>query len=67
MIFEEKKMDLSPSQSSYYLVTGTIIATIGILGMVSVYVENTPFWIYIVVFIIVLALLVIMRSISKKG
>ncbi len=65
--FEEKKMDLSPSQSSYYLVTGTIIATIGILGMVSVYVENTPFWIYIVVFIIVLALLVIMRSISKKG
>lgn len=66
-VFEEKEISLSPSQSSYYFVIGTISAMIGILGFLSVYVSGLSVWVYVLTIIVVIALLIIIRSISKKG
>lgn len=64
---KDSAMDFMPSESSYYLVSGCLVAAIGILGLVWVFVENIQVWYLVVAFIIVVALLVIYRSISKKG
>lgn len=58
--------DFAPSESSFYLVTGVLLATVGILGFVDM-LTNTDTWALVAIFIAVFALLVIYRSVSKKG
>jgi len=64
--FQEAQLDFAPSESSFYLVIGTLLATVGALGFVDL-MTDIEMWILVVVFILVFALLIIYRSVSKKG
>ena len=64
--FKEARMDFAPSESSFYLVIGTLLATVGALGFVDI-LTDIEMWVLVVVFILVFALLIIYRSVSKKG
>lgn len=64
--FADAKLDFAPSDSSFYLVIGTLLATVGALGFVDL-LTDVEVWVLVAVFILVFALLIIYRSISKKG
>jgi len=64
--FKEAQMDFAPSESSFYLVVGTLLATVGALGFVDM-LTDVEMWLLVVVFILVFALLIIYRSVSRKG
>ena len=64
--FQEAKLDFAPSDSSFYLVIGTLLATVGILGFVDL-LTDVEMWVLVVVFILIFALLIMYRSISRKG
>ena len=64
--FKEARMDFAPSESSFYLVIGTLLATVGALGFVDM-LTDVEMWVLVVVFILVFALLIIYRSVSRKG
>ena len=64
--FKDASLDFAPSDSSFYLVTGTLLATVGILGFVDL-LTDVEMWVLVAVFILVFALLIMYRSISKKG
>ena len=55
-----KQSDIGPSQSSYYLVNGVILATIGALGFVKMN-TDLSWWIIVAIFMVVIALLLIWR------
>ena len=64
--FKDASLDFAPSDSSFYLVTGTLLATVGILGFVDL-LTDVEMWVLVVVFILIFALLIMYRSISRKG
>ena len=64
--FQEAKLDFAPSDSSFYLVIGTLLATVGVLGFVDM-LTDVDMWVLVAAFILVFALLVTYRSVSKKG
>ena len=64
--FADAKLDFAPSDSSFYLVIGTLLATVGALGFVDL-LTDVEMWVLVAVFILVFALLIMYRSISKKG
>ena len=64
--FKDSTLDFAPSESSYYLVVGTLLATVGVLGFVDM-LTDVEVWVLVAVFILIFALLIIHRSISKKG
>ncbi len=64
--FADAKLDFAPSDSSFYLVIGTLLATVGALGFVDL-LTDVEMWVLVAVFILIFALLIIYRSISKKG
>ena len=64
--FKDASLDFAPSDSSFYLVTGTLLATVGALGFVDL-LTDIEMWVLVVIFILVFALLIIYRNISKKG
>ena len=64
--FKNASLDFAPSDSSFYLVTGTLLATVGILGFVDL-LTDVEMWVLVVVFILIFALLIMYRSISRKG
>ena len=64
--FQDAKLDFAPSDSSFYLVTGTLLATVGVLGFVDM-LTDVDIWILVAAFILVFAILITYRSGSKKG
>lgn len=64
--FADAKLDFAPSDSSFYLVIGTLLMTVGALGFVDL-LTDVEMWVLVAVFILVFALLIMYRSISKKG
>ena len=64
--FADAKLDFAPSDSSFYLVIGTLLATVGALGFVDL-LTDVEMWVLVAVFILVFAILIMYRSISKKG
>ena len=64
--FKEAKLDFAPSDSSFYLVIGTLLATVGALGFVDM-LTDVEMWVLVAVFILIFALLITYRSVSKKG
>ncbi len=64
--FADAKLDFAPSDSSFYLVIGTLLATVGALGFVDL-LTDVEMLVRVAVFILIFALLIIYRSISKKG
>ena len=64
--FKEAQLDFAPSESSFYLVIGTLLATVGALGFIDL-MTDIEMWILVVVFILVFAILIVYRSVSKKG
>ena len=64
--FQDAKLDFAPSDSSFYLVTGTLLATVGVLGFVDM-LTDVDIWILVAAFILVFAILITYRSVSKKG
>ena len=64
--FADAKLDFAPSESSFYLVIGTLLTTVGILGFIDL-LTDVEMWVLVAVFILVFAILIIYRSISKKG
>ena len=64
--FQDAKLDFAPSDSSFYLVIGTLLATVGVLGFVDM-TTDVEIWVLIAVFILVFAILITYRSISRKG
>ena len=57
-----KQSNVSSSPSSYYLVNGVIIGTLGVLGFVKLN-TDLSWWIIIAIFMIVIALLLMWRVI----
>ena len=64
--FQDAKLDFAPSDSSFYLVIGTLLATVGVLGFVDM-TTDVEIWVLVAVFILVFAILITYRSVSKKG
>ena len=64
--FQEAKLDFTPSDSSFYLVIGTLLATVGVLGFVDM-TTDVEIWVLVAAFILVFAILITYRSVSKKG
>ena len=64
--FQEAKLDFAPSDSSFYLVIGTLLATVGVLGFVDM-TTDVDLWVLVAAFILVFAILITYRSVSKKG
>ena len=64
--FKDAQLDFAPSDSSFYLVVGTLLATVGALGFIDM-MTDIEMWVLVVVFILVFALLIIYRSVSRKG
>ena len=64
--FQEAKLDFAPSDSSFYLVIGTLLATVGVLGFVDM-MTDVEIWVLVAAFILVFAILITYRSVSKKG
>ena len=64
--FADAKLDFAPSDSSFYLVIGTLLTTVGALGFVDL-LTDVEMWVLVAVFILVFAILIMYRSISKKG
>ena len=64
--FKDAQLDFAPSESSFYLVIGTLLATVGTLGFVDM-MTDVEMWVLVVAFILVFALLIIYRSVSRKG
>ena len=64
--FADAKLDFAPSDSSFYLVIGTLLMTVGALGFVDL-LTDVEMWVLVAVFVLVFALLIMYRSISKKG
>ena len=64
--FMDAALDFAPSDSSFYLVIGTLLTTVGALGFVDM-LTDVEVWVLVTVFILVFALLIIYRSISRKG
>ena len=64
--FKDAQLDFAPSESSFYLVIGTLLATVGALGFVDM-MTDVEVWVLVVAFILVFALLIIYRSVSRKG
>ena len=64
--FKDASLDFAPSDSAFYLVTGTLLATVGVLGLVEL-LTDVETWVLVVIFILIFALLIMYRSISKKG
>ena len=57
-----KQSNVSSSPSSYYLVNGVIIGTLGVLGFVKLN-TDLSWWIIVAIFMIVIALLLMWRVI----
>lgn len=55
---------IGPSASSYYLVNGVIIGTIGVLGFVKLN-TDVSWWIIIAIFMIVIAVLLIVKVMTN--
>ena len=64
--FADAALDFAPSDSSFYLVIGTLLTTVGVLGFVDL-LTDVEMWVLVAVFVLVFAILIIYRSISKKG
>ena len=64
--FADAKLDFAPSDSSFYLVIGTLLMTVGALGFVDL-LTDVEMWVLVAVFILVFALLIMYRSVSRKG
>ena len=64
--FMDASLDFAPSDSSFYIVTGVLLATVGALAFVDM-LTDVELWILVAIFIMVFALLIIYRSLSKKG
>ena len=64
--FQDAKLDFAPSDSSFYLVIGTLLATVGILGFVDL-TTDVEIWVLVAAFILVFAILITYRSVSRKG
>ena len=64
--FSDASWDFAPSDSSFYLVWGTLFTTVGILGFVNMF-TDIQVWVLVAIFIFVFAALIIYRSISRKG
>lgn len=64
--FQDAKLDFAPSDSSFYLVIGTLLATVGVLGFVDM-MTDVEIWVLVAAFILVFAILITYRSVSKKG
>ena len=64
--FRDAKLDFAPSDSSFYLVTGTLLATVGVLGFVDL-TTDVEIWVLVAAFILVFAILITYRSVSRKG
>lgn len=64
--FQDARLDFAPSDSSFYLVTGTLLATVGALGFVDMF-TDVDIWILVAVFVLVFAILITYRSVSRKG
>ena len=64
--FQEAKLDFAPSDSSFYLVIGTLLATVGVLGFVDL-TTDVEIWVLVAAFILVFAILITYRSVSRKG
>ena len=63
---KDVSFDFAPSDSSFYLVVGVLLATVGIIGFVTLLADvNT--WLLVAVFILVFAIMMTYRSLSKKG
>jgi cyanate permease len=63
---KDSKISFAPSESSYYLISGCLMATVGAIGLISL-TTNHELWVYIVVIVAVVAVLAIYRNFSKKG
>ena len=59
-------LDFAPSDSSFYLVIGTLLTTVGVLAFVGL-LTDVEMWLLVAIFIFVFALLIIYRNISRKG
>ena len=64
--FQDASLDFAPSDSSFYLVTGTLLATVGVLAFVDL-LTDVSLWVLVAIFILVFAILVTYRSVSRKG
>ena len=64
--FKDAQLDFAPSESSFYLVIGTLLTTVGVLGFVDM-LTDVEVWVLVVAFILVFALLIMYRSVSRKG
>lgn len=62
-LFLPKQNRIGPSASSYYLVNGVIVATIGALGIARITAE-LDWWYIIGIFLAVIALLIVLRVLS---
>jgi len=63
---EEKDLSFGPSKSSFLMVTGYLLLALGIVGFLGAC-TDLELWILLVTFIILVAILIIVRSSSKKG
>ena len=64
--FKDSSLGFAPSDSSYYFVIGALLTTVGALGFVDM-LTDIEVWVLVAVFILVFALLIIIRSVSRKG
>lgn len=63
---KESGMGFAPSESSYYFVTGYMLLALGSVGIVVSCME-LEWWIVLAAFIALMAVLIVVRSVSKKG
>lgn len=63
---KESGLSFGPSESSFYMVTGYLLLALGIVGFLGAC-TDLELWILLVIFIVLVAVLLIIRSSSKKG
>ena len=59
-------LDFAPSDSAFFLVIGVLLATVGGLGFAAM-LTSIDTWILVAIFILVFAVLITYRSVSRKG
>lgn len=63
---EESDLSFGPSRSSFFMVTGYLSLALGIVGFLGAC-TDLDLWILLAIFIILAALMMIVRSSSRKG
>ena len=63
---EESNLSFGPSRSSFFMVTGYLLLALGVVGFLGAC-TDLELWVLLTTFIVLVALLIIIRSSSKKG